>query len=303
MDMYGRSYRFGLGTELTSAVKYLLIANIAAFVCQILFERMGFPFTMWFALNPHLVINELHIWQLFSYMFLHGGVWHLFFNMLMLWIFGSELERSWGSKEFFIYYVVCGVGAGLLQMFFQDSQVVGASGAVLGLLMAFGMLFPDRVITFLFMLILPIQIKAKYLVMIIVGMSVLGGLIGGDGVAHFAHLGGMLVGFLYLKVDWPWKASGHGVKSQFGDDYTPQSAGIFSKLTKLYQQRSESKRNMEVIRHRQHDMHLREKVDVILDKINEVGYDNLTEEEKQDLKRASQMLGKEQMRSQNYGPN
>ncbi len=331
MGLYGQSYRFGMGAGLTTAVKYLIIANVVCFVLQHVFSP---EFMFWFELIPAWVVHKFAVWQLFSYMFLHdyASVWHLLINMLMLWMFGSELEREWGSKAFLNYYLVCGIGAGLFQIIYwaiagpattplmlddpalmsgetiRDlGRVVGASGAIFGLIMAFGMLYPERVLTFLLFFVLPIQIKAKYLVMIAGGIALFSGLFVKDQIAHFVHLGGMIVGFIYLKMDWRWqvlrKSAGFG--SERG--YTPPALGNTSRglatLKDWFRRRKQKKHHMEVVRRRQQDINLRERVDVILDKINEVGYDKLTDEEKQILKRASESLGQAKMRSQDYGPN
>ncbi|NUO78792.1 rhomboid family intramembrane serine protease [candidate division KSB1 bacterium] len=309
MGLYGQSYRFGMGAGLTTAVKYLIIANVSCFILQHLVSQ---ELVYWFELVPAWVIHKFTLWQLFTYMFLHGaGIWHILINMLVLWMFGCELEREWGSKQFLLYYFVCGVGAGLFHVLLGiDSTipVVGASGAIYGLLMAFGLLFPERIITFLILFILPVHIKAKYLVMIVAGISLFSGIFDpNSGVAHFAHLGGMIVGFLYLKMDWRWRAMRNRAGSWMSTAYTPPGSGKTSRglsaLKDWFHRRAEKRRHMEVVRRRQHEIHLRERVDAILDKINEVGYDNLTDEEKQILKRASQILSQEKMRSQDYGPN
>lgn len=151
-----------------------------------------------------------HSWQTVSYMFLHGGFTHLFFNMFALWMFGRNLEYELGSKRFLIYYMVCGIGAGLIQLLVgmlegvpPNIPTVGASGAIFGILLAFGMLHPNDIIMLVFP---PIALKAKWFVVIYGVIELFAG-IGGrmDNVAHFAHLGGMLWGFLLL---WIWKKRG-----------------------------------------------------------------------------------------------
>ena len=146
-------------------------------------------------------------WQLISYSFLHGGIFHLLVNMYALWLFGSRIERAWGSKAFGIYYFVCVVGAGLVQLFVSTEAVssgaiyptIGASGGVFGLLLAFGLTFPNERLMLLFP---PIILKAKWFVLIYAAVELYAGVTGTmAGVAHFAHLGGMLFGFLLL---WYW---------------------------------------------------------------------------------------------------
>jgi len=277
MSYSGERFRIGLGPAMTPAVKYLIIANLGIFLLQNIFGR---EVELLFGLVPAMLIHTFAIWQLVTYMFLHGGVLHILINMFVLWMFGAELERYWGSKQFLKYYFICGIGAGLVQVLVTASfmpmhmtvPVVGASGAIYGLLIAFALLFPNREIFLLLFFILPVRMKAKYLVMIFAGLALFSGFFGSDaGVAHFAHLGGMLVGFLYLKVDWRVEALSAWLKRQKGSREIVRQA-----------------------RHRQKEMRLRESVDEILDKINEVGIENLTDEEKAILHRASQYLSKEE---------
>jgi len=302
MGYYGQQYTFGLGEGLTPAVKYLLLTNVACFFLQLVADEW---IVKWFALSPYFVAHNFYIWQLVSYMFLHGGIGHILMNMLVLWMIGCELERYWGTREFLRYYFVCGIGAGVVHMvvsFFMSHtntpmiSVVGASGAIYGLLMAFGVLFPNRVITLLLLFILPINIKVKYLVTIaglVVLYSSLSSVKGAsDGVAHFAHLGGMLVGFLYLKNLKP--------NARWGQDmFSGRSSKTgMSRFARWFRQRNEKRRQMQVVRRRQQEVQLRERVDIILDKINEVGYENLTEDEKQILKKASQYLSQKNLHSE-----
>jgi len=307
MSLYGQSYRFEIGAGMTSAVKYLIIANFGCFLLQ----NFSGASLAWAELVPYQVVHQFAIWQLVTYMFLHGGPWHIIINMLMLWMIGCEVERYWGARQFLVYYFICGIGAGICQtvvqtLFFNPHvSVIGASGAIYGLLMAFGILFSDRMITLLILFILPVHIMAKYLVMIMALISLLVGTFGDDnGVAHFAHLGGMLVGFVYLKLDWRWRALGRKSGGLF--EFSSASGGAKRGLPALknwFRQREEKRRQMEVVRRRQRELNLRERVDAILDKINEVGYENLSDDEKQLLKRASQSLSRENLRSPDYGPN
>lgn len=153
-------------------------------------------------------------YQLITYMFMHGGFWHIFFNMFSLYMFGSVLENVWGSKRFFLFYMITGIGAGLvneLVMYMQISfaempglveaainrvPTVGASGAIYGLLLAYGMLFPNNIISFIFP---PVSLKAKWMVIIFGAIELVSGITGTQsGVAHFAHLGGMLFGLILI---------------------------------------------------------------------------------------------------------
>lgn len=196
-------------------VKKLIIANVAIWlILQVVIERLilSTPYiTIYFGLIPKTVIESFFLWQFVSYMFLHAlNPMHVLFNMLSLWFFGSELEMRWGSKLFFTYYLVCGVGAGLFYVFgisvyglIQGREpsvymepVIGASGAVFGLLLAYGVLFGERFIYFFG----AFPIKAKFFVLII-GVVELISLLGSGlngAVANLAHLGGIISGALFL---------------------------------------------------------------------------------------------------------
>jgi membrane associated rhomboid family serine protease len=194
-------YSFGPG-PLTPAIKAIVAANVAVFIVTFLQRAVEVP--LW--LNPQSVVHG-QVWRLVSYMFVHEGFFHILFNMLALWMFGVELERMWGSRFFVKYYFVCGIAAamttlllsfvplfGLDQLYF--SRTVGASGAVLGVLLAYAMYFPNRPIYMYFVFPIP----AKYFVAIIGAISVLSSIGGpGGGIAHTTHLGGLVGGYVYLK--------------------------------------------------------------------------------------------------------
>jgi membrane associated rhomboid family serine protease len=199
------SYQFGPGPW-TPAIKAIIIANVAVFVLDWLVVRAsGIPLRDYFGLTPFAVVQGLQIWQIATYLFLHGGLFHLLFNMLALWMFGVELERTWGTKFFAKYYAVTGIGAGLTVILASLTPLganayqiptVGASGAIYGVLLAFALYFPNRPIL-LFMLF---PVPAKYAVMIFGAIAFLATADGsGDGVSHVAHLGGLVAGYLYLK--------------------------------------------------------------------------------------------------------
>jgi membrane associated rhomboid family serine protease len=265
-----RQFRFGFGGGYTTqAVKYLLFANGIAFLLQNIF---GHALINWFGLVPANIFKYFCIWQFITYMFLHGDFLHILLNMFILWMFGCEVERNWGSREFLKYYFICGVGAGLFHLVFNLSSptpVVGASGAIYGILIAFAMLFPDRpIIIFPFF----IPLKAKYWVIIFGLLALLPIILDrADGIAHFAHLGGMVIGFLYLKFGWKL--------TLFQRDF------IGRKKKEWELQRT--------LKFRQQKSQYRKEVDELLDKINEVGYENLTEKEKRALKKASEFLSNE----------
>ena len=174
----------------------LLLINVALFAADLLFGRM---LTALFALWP--LGTHFMPWQVVTYAFLHGSVGHLFFNMLGLWMFGSELERLWGGKRYLQFYFASVLTAALTQLvvglLIGGAPTVGASCGLFGLLLAFGMMFPNRIIMPLFP---PIPMKAKTFVMVFGGLELLFGVTGtASGVAHFAHLGGMLGGFLMMR--------------------------------------------------------------------------------------------------------
>ncbi|MDD7438058.1 MAG: rhomboid family intramembrane serine protease [Bacteroidales bacterium] len=202
--------------KVSDVTKNLIIINVIAFLAQMALPRIGIDFTDSMGLH-YFGSDRFGIWQLVTYMFLHGNVSHIFFNMFALWMFGSTLERIWGSWRFLVFYLVTGVGAALVQelvwslsyspellAYYADALLtIGASGAVYGILLGFGMMFPNAPIFFLF---IPIPIKAKWFVLGYGLLELFYGVTGSaDGVAHFAHLGGMLFGFILIKV-WEKRA-------------------------------------------------------------------------------------------------
>ncbi len=215
MGSYPRSYgyRFNWRGLLTPAIKTLLIANTAVFLAQTLVTLLvgpeaHFRIVQWLGLIPSAVAPGLRIWQPFTYMFLHGGLMHLLINMLVLWMFGGDLERTWGRRRFYTYYFLCGVGAGLINILIKtipvlfgrppsDIPTIGASGAIYGILLAAALVFPDRQV---WIFPLPVQLPMRAYVTIIGAIEFFGTLgAGGDNISHISHLGGMLVGYLYLR--------------------------------------------------------------------------------------------------------
>lgn len=188
-----------------AGVKWLLIVNTAVFVLtSLLGPRFGQDIRV-LELAPVAVVKHFAIWQLVTYLFLHGGVWHLIFNMLTLWMFGTPLEQDWGTRPFLKYYFICGIGAGLCDVALNaiignwGTATIGASGAIYGLLLAFGVCYPDQTVLMGFLF----PIKAKYMVMIYAAIELWMSLGVNTGVSNIAHLGGMAVGFLYLKSKLP----------------------------------------------------------------------------------------------------
>ena len=179
------------------AVKHLLIINGLCFLA-LNTPQIGELLFQFGALWP-IGTGRFEVWQLVSYMFLHAGFSHIFFNLFALWMFGQSIENYWGTQRFTVYYFLTGIGAALLHMLVGSggAPTLGASGAVYGILLAFGMMFPERRI----MLLFPhIPIKAKYFVAIFGAIELISGFMRtNSGVAHFAHLGGMIVGFILIK--------------------------------------------------------------------------------------------------------
>ncbi|MEW6443970.1 MAG: rhomboid family intramembrane serine protease [bacterium] len=195
---YRVQYSLG-GGSLTPAVKLLLILTAAAFFLQVISQRFGIYLETIFGLVPYRVTHRGFVWQPVSYLFLHGGLFHLGFNLLVLWMFGGELERVWGQRYFLKYYFLCGVGAGLCVVALSPSgqiPTIGASGALYGVLLAYGLLFPTRQIFLWFL----VPIQAKYFVLVMGAIAFYSSLtVPGSGVSHLAHLGGLAVGYIYLR--------------------------------------------------------------------------------------------------------
>lgn len=199
-----RSSGYSWANYFPLAVKWLLISNTGIFVlCVLLPARIVSQWLGWFALSPDMVLKQFAIWQLVTYMFLHGGIGHILFNMLALWMFGMDLERDWGTKRFLKYYFLCGIGAGICDVLVNalmgnfNTRTIGSSGGIYGLLLAFGVLYPDRIVLMSFLF----PIKAKYFVMIMGAIAFLNSFgSAGNGVSNVAHLGGMLFGYAYLRM-------------------------------------------------------------------------------------------------------
>lgn len=185
-------------------VKWLLISNVAIFIFGYFAQlvQIDRPLSI-LALTPALVVRYLFVWQLATYLFLHGGFGHIIWNMLALWMFGADLERIWGTRKFIRFYFFCGIGAGICVVLLNYvlpwgnplSSTIGCSGAIFGLLLAYAMIYPDR--TILWGFLIPIQVK--YFVLIIGVIAFMMSFQAGNGVSNFAHLGGLLFGYIFLK--------------------------------------------------------------------------------------------------------
>jgi len=206
-------YRLNWRREFSPAIRWLVVANCAVFaivkIAALLTDGASTDwFYGWFALIPSWVVTRLHVWTLFTYLFLHGGVFHLLINMLMLWMFGRNLEPVWGVQRFLKYYFLTGVGAGVCVLAVdllprlwghaqQSVMTIGASGAIYGILMACALLFPDREV---WLFPLPVMISMRMFVLLCGAIAFYGSLEGpGTGISHIAHLGGLLVGYVYIR--------------------------------------------------------------------------------------------------------
>jgi len=253
---------FGFGRPWTPAVRALIIACGGVYVAQLVLGRT-FPLVDLFALDT---ARPLEIWRWVTYAFLHGGAFHLLFNALAIWMFGSEIEERLGTRRFALFCAATGVGAAISvilvdRLLGRESLVLGASGIVFGLLMAYGMLFAERVITLLVLFVLPVSMKAKHFVIAFGAIELFFGMAGGDRVAHFAHLGGMLFGWLFLRVPAgppPRGGGGPGLLAAWRDR--------FDAFTRARDDR---------------------RMDALLQKVNDRGIGSLTENEKQFLHRMS----------------
>lgn len=210
-----RNYRVSFNFYMTPGVQLLLIANFAVFFFQLLLHHFwgadAYEWLLkWFGLVPAGVVPLLRIWQPVTYLFLHdiGTIWHIVMNMFMLWMFGRELELFWGKNRFLQYYFLTGVGAGIINVIvrtlpvlfghpFSFGVTIGASGAIFGIFIAMAILFPDRQVIFF---PLPVSIRMRTAIMIMAALTFLGTFgLGDDKVSHICHLGGMLVGWIYLR--------------------------------------------------------------------------------------------------------
>lgn len=243
---------------MSDTVKTLIIINVAVFLGTHLVR--WFPWEL-FAMTPRLVFGKLMLWQLLTYMFLHADVWHIGINMLMLWFFGPAIEQAWGPRRFLFYYFLTGIGAALCSFIFSfDAPIIGASGAIFGLLVAYAMMFPETVVLVFFFF----PMKIKHAVLFFAGINLLGAVsASGSGIAYVAHLGGALFGYLYLKSEW--------LKIHVRHFFTLSS--------------TQKKKPQKPKTHR--DQELDKKTDEILDKIARDGIESLTPAEREFLEERS----------------
>tara|TARA_B100000676_G_scaffold187698_1_gene184572 strand:- start:100 stop:945 length:846 start_codon:yes stop_codon:yes gene_type:complete len=261
----------------TDAIKILVSINFSIYVLQSISGKEDVFFRL-FGLVPSTFISDLMLWQPFTYMFLHApfyssvGISHILLNMLGLWVFGRELEQAWGKTHFLKYYFITGVGSGLITYLFQmgsDSPVIGASGAVYGVLLAYGVSYPNRMLYIWGI----IPVKSMWLVIIMGSIAFFGVLGNADGISHVTHISGMVIGYFLLKKRWRWKDV------------------LFAIRKKTIE--------FQVQRHEEKDIKvnmLQKDIDMILEKIQKLGFSGLSDEEKSKLYEASKKMSKDQQR-------
>ncbi len=294
-DRYYRPTMFGGFSFFPPVIKYLMIINGIVYLLQIFLGQFYFTDDLgreksletylikYFALMP--LGENFRPWQLITFQFMHGSFSHILFNMLYLWMFGTELENLWGSRKFLIYYLTCGIGAGLTQLFLSPllegsiGPTVGASGGIYGLLMAFALIFPRRPIYLYFF----IPIPAMYLIgfMILLELFSIGDL---SLTAHLAHIGGAFIGLSYILIERYYHWSLDGLIDKI----------IYRKKLKYYSTRDSKYEDVEYFdindgKKSEHEID-QEEIDRILEKISKYGYKSLTEEEKRILFEASKKL-------------
>ena len=257
----------------TDAIKILISINFIVYVFQSLAGKEEIFFRL-FGLVPNAFISELMLWQPFTYMFFHApfyssiGISHILLNMLGLWVFGRELEQTWGKEKFLKYYFLTGIGSGLITFLFQmdsSNPVIGASGAVYGILLAYGLSYPNRML-YIWGLI---PVRSMWLV-IIMGLIAFFGLLGkADGISHITHISGMLIGYILLKN-----------KLNISDVLF----SLRKKTIEFQIQRKEDKKFKRKIINRD--------IDIILEKIKDVGFNGLSDEEQSKLYEASRKMSK-----------
>ena len=261
----------------TDAIKILVSINFSIYVLQSISGKEDVFFRL-FGLVPSTFVSDLMLWQPFTYMFLHApfyssvGISHILLNMLGLWVFGRELEQAWGKTHFLKYYFITGVGSGLITYLFQmgsDSPVIGASGAVYGVLLAYGVSYPNRMLYIWGI----IPVKSMWLVIIMGSIAFFGVLGNADGISHVTHISGMVIGYFLLKKRWRWKDV------------------LFAIRKKTIE--------FQVQRHEEKDIKvnmLQKDIDMILEKIQKLGFSGLSDEEKSKLYEASKKMSKDQQR-------
>lgn len=287
--------------RMSPAVKAILIINVVFYVLTYWITPM-FPLgEKWFeratALYP--IGNEnFVVYQYITYMFVHGGWWHLFFNMWSLMIFGNAVEHQVGTKRFVYYYLLCGIGGGVVNQICSSASVVGASGATYGVVAAAAFFFPN---TKLFIIPIPFPIKLKYFAIFYTLVEMYLGITSQDGIAHCAHLGGILVGVIILLI-WRMQEK-RGTQRSRGNDYATNShydkeEGAWDKMKSAVFGSRKPKMRVTNVRETNYADHVynerkreeSDEIDRILDKIRKNGYQNLSDHEKATLFNASKKM-------------
>lgn len=311
--------------KISPITRNLLLINVLCYLVQAVMRTRGIDLTEWLGLHFALADN-FYVFQLLTYMFLHGSFTHLFFNMFSLWMFGGLIERTLGAKRFLIYYMVCGIGAGICQELWQTADyfiegmyaydmvntgtslmpmglflnqwtTIGASGACYGVLLAFGMLYPNERIM---LLLPPIPMKAKYFVAGYAAIELISAYASNDNIAHFAHLGGMLFGWFLLR--W-WRRRAHNRQTVGGwqrwDDRAKTHRTLWQRIKQwlgMPQTAAPGNAHHTATRESDYEYNMRAKreaernearMDEMLDKVRRSGYDSLTTDEKHELFRLS----------------
>ena len=270
--MRTQTMRFGPG-RMTPMVKRLIILNVAVFFFQMInFSAHWIPFERWFGLVPVYVVEYGYIWQVFTYQFLHSPQFllHIVLNMFLLWMFGTELESIWGGEGFLRFYLTCGVVAGISVLAFNYGQIptIGASGAIYGILGAFAMTWPDRMLYFFGL----VPIRAKYAVLIFGGIELMMGISQvKTGIGHMAHLGGLVMGLSYVA---------------FSDPRKPLLGPVYQWFQR---KRTQEKQKQWQNQKKEHEEMIQE-VNRILDEMNRVGWDQLSEEDRRKIQEYSDKL-------------
>ena len=251
---------------LPNGVKLLLIINIAVFILMELSGQKNILFQM-FGLIPHAVLQEYKLWQMFTYLFIHGGFIHILFNMFILWMFGKDLEVDWSKNEFLIFYFVCGIGSGLISVLASMNSfvpIVGASGAIYGVLVAYGFTYPNKMV-YLYGVF---PLKVKYMVLGLGVIAFFASLSASQSnVSHITHLSGMIIGIIYILFNFKWK-------------------NFHLWYIKMRLKSIQNKQNG----NEDEETSIKMQVDKILDKLNDQGWDSLTSKEEEFLTRASKRL-------------
>ena len=258
----------------TDAIKILVSVNFGIYILQSVSGKEDVFFRL-FGLVPSTFISDLMLWQPFTYLFFHApfyssvGISHILLNMLGLWVFGRELEEAWGKTKFLRYYFTTGIGSGLITYFFQissDNPVIGASGAVYGILLAYGISYPNRML-YIWGLI---PVRSMWLVIIMGSIAFFGLLGNADGISHVTHISGMLIGYVLLKKKWRWRDIWFAIRKK-----------TIEFQVQRYEEKSIKKKM------------LQKDIDVILEKIQKVGFIGLSDKEQSKLYEASKTMSKD----------